>query len=111
LLELGALAAFGIWGWRQGDGPLGPVPGLGLPLGAASLWALTAVKDDPTRSGRAFLPVPGALRLILELAYFGLAGWMIWDIGMRTLASVFVVVVAILYLLSYDRIAWLLRQR
>jgi hypothetical protein len=111
LLELGALAAFGIWGWRQGDGPLGLVLGLGLPLGAASLWALTAVKDDPTRSGRAFLPVPGALRLILELAYFGLAGWMIWDIGMRTLASVFVVVVAILYLLSYDRIAWLLRQR
>lgn len=111
LLELGALTALGYWGWGQAEGLLRLVLALGLPLCAAVMWALTAVKDDPTRSGRAFLPVPGALRLILELALFGLASWMLWDMGNSVLAIAFGVITGAHYLLSYDRIAWLIRQR
>jgi hypothetical protein len=72
LLELAAWASIGYWGWSEHTGLLRPVLGIGLPLLAMVLWGTFRVDGDP---GTAPVPVPGLLRLVLELAEFGLAAW------------------------------------
>ena len=75
LLEFAALAAMAYWGWRQADGVLRFVLAIGIPLVAAALWGTFAVPDDPSRSGKAPVPVSGIVRLALELAFFAFAVW------------------------------------
>ncbi|MGD8398240.1 MAG: YrdB family protein [Anaerolineae bacterium] len=110
LLEIGALVALGYWGWVAHDGALRWLLALGLPLLAAALWGTFAVPGDRSRSGGAPVPVPGAVRLLLELALFGSAAWALYDAGATTLAWVLAVVAVIHYAVSYDRIVWLLRR-
>ena len=110
LLEIAALVAIGYWGWSQHDGWLRFVLVIGFPLLAAILWGTFNVAGDPSRSGKAPVPVPGIVRLALELAIFAFAVWALYDAGQATLAIVLVAIVVIHYALSYDRIAWLLRQ-
>jgi hypothetical protein len=68
ILEIAALFALGYWGWTQHDGVWRFVWGIGLVILAAVIWGTFAVPDDPSRSGNAPVPVPGALRLVIELA-------------------------------------------
>ena len=110
ILELCALAAMAYWGWTQHAGWLRFVLAIGLPVLAAILWGTFAVPNDPSRSGQAPVPVPGVVRLMLELAFFGLAVWMLYDAGATILSSIMGIVVIIHYALSYDRMAWLLKQ-
>jgi hypothetical protein len=110
LLEIAGLAALGWWGWSQGDGILRFVLALGIPILAAVLWGTFAVPDDPSRSGKAPVPVPGIVRLVLELAFFAAATWALFATGLTTLAWIYGVVVLIHYAVSYDRILWLVRQ-
>jgi len=110
LLELCVLAAVGYWGWSQHRGPLRYLVTFGLPLLMAIVWSTFAVPDDPSRSGRAPVPVPGVVRLLLELAVFGFAAWALYAAGSPVLAMAFALVVVIHYVVSYDRIAWLVRQ-
>jgi hypothetical protein len=83
---------------------------LGLPLLAAVLWGVFAVPGDRSRSGSAPVPVPGILRLLLELLLFGTAAWCLYDTGQILLANMFGLIVLIHYIISYDRILWLLRN-
>ena len=110
LLEIAGLVSIGYWGWSQHDGLLRFALAMGAPLLAAILWATFAVPEDRSRSGKAPVPVPGPVRLVLELAFFGFAAWALYDAGKATLALVLAAIVVIHYALSYDRIAWLLRQ-
>jgi hypothetical protein len=110
LLELCALAASGYWGWTTHRGPLRYLLALGLPLLLTILWGTFAVPDDPSRSGRAPLPVPGFVRLALELTVFAFAAWALYDADRPALGLILAAVVVIHYALSYDRIAWLLRR-
>jgi hypothetical protein len=110
LLEVCALVAMGHWGWTQYTGALRFVLAVGVPLAAALIWATFAVPDDPSRSGKAPVPVPGIVRLMLELAVFGFAAWALYDAGNALLSVVLIVVAIAHYGLSYDRIAWLLKQ-
>lgn len=81
--------------------------GLGLPLIAAVLWGTFRVPNDP---GKAPVAVPGILRLFLELAYFGAASWALFASGQPLWGYGFAGLVLFHYLISYDRILWLLRQ-
>lgn len=110
LLELAGLAALAYWGWTQHEGLLRILLALGLPLVAAILWGTFAVPDDPSRSGKAPVPIPGIVRLLLELAFFGFAAWALYDAGNTVLSLILAVVVVLHYLVSYDRVAWLVRQ-
>ena len=110
VLEIAALVAIGYWGWTQHDGFVRYLLAIGGPLLAAVLWATFAVPDDPSRSGKAPVPVPGIIRLALELALFAFAAWALYDAGNSLLALILAAVVLVHYALSYDRIAWLLRQ-
>jgi len=110
ILELAAWGAMGYWGWRQGEGPFRFVLAIGLPVIAAVIWGTFAVPNDPSRSGRAPVPVPGLVRLAIELATFGFATWALYDSGNTTLSLIFAAIVIVHYVVSYDRVAWLVRQ-
>lgn len=73
LLELAALFSFGYWGWLIGDNWVRYLFVILAPLFGVLIWGTFAVPDDPIRSGKAPVPVPGWLRLVLELGIFGLA--------------------------------------
>ena len=110
ILELAGMVALGWWGWNQGEGILRFLLALGIPFLAAVLWGTFAVPDDPSRSGEARVPVPGIVRLMLELAFFGLATWSLFATGLTTLGWIYGIAVLIHYVISYDRVVWLVRQ-
>ena len=110
LLELSALYALGLWGWRHGEGGWRFVIAAVIPLIAAALWGTFAVPDDPSRSGSAPVPVSGFVRLALEIGFFASATWAFYDLRYAVLTGVFVTAVVVHYLLSYDRVSWLLSR-
>ena len=110
LLELCALAVAGYWGWAVHGGQWRLLLAIGLPLLLAILWGVFAVPDDPSRSGRAPVPVPGVVRLILELAVFAFAAWALYAVGRPVLGLILAAVVVTHYIVSYDRITWLVRK-
>jgi len=110
ILEIIGLVALGWWGWNQGEGILRFVLALGIPFLAAVLWGTFAVPDDPSRSGEARVPVPGIVRLVLELAFFVAATLSLFAVGVTTLGWIYGIAVLIHYVVSYDRVMWLVRQ-
>ena len=111
VLEIAALVALGYWGFDQHDGLWRFLSGLGLPLLAAAAWGTFAVSGDRSRSGKAPVPVPGWVRLLLELAFFGLAAWALYGAGKPVLALILAGITLAHYAASYDRVAWLLSAR
>ena len=108
LLELTVLISTGMWGYQQTDGWLKFVLAIGVPLVLAAIWGTFAVPDDPSRSGAAPVVTPGTLRLIIELSFFGFGVWALYHVGYLRVSLVVAIIVIIHYLISYDRIAWLL---
>jgi hypothetical protein len=110
VLELAALVSMGYWGWKSGTGATRFVLAAGIPIIAGVLWAVTAVPNDPSRSGAAIFATPGLVRLIFELAYFGFAVWALNASGHARLAAIMGAAVIAHYAVSYDRIGWLLTR-
>jgi hypothetical protein len=110
LLELAALIAVGRWGFQQTSSWPRYALMIGLPLALAILWGVFAVPNDPSRSGNAPVPIPGGLRLLLELLVFAAGSCALYACGARVAAFTFAVVVLAHYGLSYDRVGWLLSR-
>lgn len=110
LLELSGLAAVGMFGWIGLEGAVRWGGVIGFPLAFAALWGTFNVPDDPSRSGAAPVPVPGLVRLGLELALFASAAAALYLAGHPRLGLGFGAVVLGHYALSWDRIAWLLER-
>jgi hypothetical protein len=108
LLELSALAAMGYWGWLQSDSWLRIVLALGIPTIAAVLWGTFRVPNDP---GRVPVPIPGVIRLALELLFFGFAVWALNDSVATNLSWIMGVTLFIHYAVSYDRVIWLITSK
>lgn len=108
LLELSALLAMGVWGWHLREDGLRFILALGIPIFMSVIWGVFAVPNDPSRSGKAPVPVPGWLRLAIELIFFALGVWALYSLGYTTLAWVLGILVSGHYLASYDRAQWLL---
>ena len=106
VLELAALIAMGVWGAQKGQGVFAAVLAIGVPLIAAVLWGIFRIPNDP---GRAPVAVPGIARLALETAYFAFAVWALYDIGAVALSILLGASVILHYILSYDRVARLVR--
>lgn len=107
LLEIFALVTMSLWGWNQGEGILRYVLAIGIPLVAAAIWGTFRVPNDPKNAPVA---IPGLLRLAYEVVFFGFATWALFDLDYVGLAWIGLIILILHYLLSYDRIAWLLKQ-
>lgn len=107
ILELCALAAFVYWGFYTAQSTvLKLILGIGAPLVAATAWGTFRVPDDP---GKAPVAVPGKLRLLLELVFWGAAVAGLAGAGQVTLAWVFGLLVVINNALMPERLARLWR--
>lgn len=111
ILELTAIVALGIFGYHAFDGGLGVLAAIMLPLGFAVIWGVFAVRGDPSRSGKTVVNTPGPVRLILELILFGIAVAALYLSGYTAVSIIYLIVIVIHYLLSLDRIRWLLGRK
>ena len=110
ILEIWALIAYGYWGLNQNFGLFNYVLMIVLPIIMAVLWGTFAVPNDPSRSGGAPVPVPGAVRLVLEFLLLGLAFWVMFVGSLLFVSIVYIILVIVHYTLARDRIRWLLRN-
>jgi hypothetical protein len=108
LLELTALVLIGLGAYRLvGGGFFGWLLGFASVFVATVAWVTFAVPGDRSRSGNAPVAVPGVVRLIVEFDVFAAAVFLGWFVS-PTVAVVFGSAVAVHYLLSLDRLRWLL---
>lgn len=110
LLELTALFIAGLWGWNQNDSWMRYILVLSIPLTLAVIWGVFAVPNDPSRSGNAPIPTPGFIRLIIEMLIFGFAVWSLYDLELIKLALGLGILVVLHYIISYDRIIWIISK-
>lgn len=101
-LELALLGVYGRWGWQTGQAPLALILAIGLPLLVALIWGAIV-------SPKAALATPGIVQLAVEAALFAGATWMLVSLGTPTGAAWFAGIWLLQTLVSYDRIAQLLR--
>ena len=111
LLELAAIFTMGLWGYNISEGFSGILYAILLPLAFALPWGIFAVPRDPSRSGKTVIATPGIIRLVLELFLFAVATWMLFDLKYEKVWWIFGSIVLIHYILSYDRVLWLLKQK
>ena len=73
LLEIAALIALGVGAYSVVSGSFAWVLAIAVPTIAAVAWGTFNVPGDESRSGKAPVPVPGTVRLIIELTVFASA--------------------------------------
>jgi len=110
ILELWALVVYGYWGLNQSLGLFNYVLMILLPIIVAVLWGTFAVPNDPSRSGKAPVPVPGAVRLLLEILILGVAFLIMLASDLFYISWIFITLVIIHYILAHERIKWLFRK-
>lgn len=108
-LELAALASLAAAAWKLGAGPARWIGVVVVPLTAAVVWGVFNVLDDPSRSGAAPVEVDGWARLALELAILGGGAAAAGYVVRPGLGLVFGLAVVGHYLVSVDRIEWLVQ--
>jgi hypothetical protein len=111
LLELAALFSFSRWGWSWSPRLLAIALMVALPAIAATIWGVFAVPNDPSRSGKAPVKVPGIVRLGIELIILTAAATCLFDLYEFFIGLVFSGITLLHYILSFDRIGWLVRQK
>lgn len=110
LLEIAGVFALGVWGLHLADSwaryALMPV----LPAIAMTLWGTFNVKGDPSRSGKAPVPVPGLVRLLVELIVFGAGVTAFAQVWGPISAAIYAGAIVIHYATAWKRVAWLLAR-
>ncbi|HZF99451.1 MAG TPA: YrdB family protein [Chitinophagales bacterium] len=82
-LELGMLAAFAYWGYKNGNGLVGRwMLAIGIPIVVAMIWGLILAPKAPYRLDTTF-------RVLVELTLFLLAAFALYRLGHVTLALMF----------------------
>jgi hypothetical protein len=108
LLEVSLLIIFAVWGYNQFNGVARYVLAVGIPVITAGIWGICRTEGDP---GKAIVPIPGWLRLLYEMLLFTLAAYFLLQLQLLKWAYIFVTISALHYLVSYDRIVWLIKKR
>lgn len=110
ILELAAIASLIIWIIKKFEGIPMLILVISIPVLFASIWGIFAVKGDPSRSGKTVIQTPGWARLILEFIMFAVSGLALYAANFFTASLIFLGIVVLHYIISYDRILWLLRK-
>jgi len=109
VLELAALTGLAVAAWKLGSGPARWIGVVVVPVTAAVIWAVFNVLNDPSRSGAAPVEVNGWARLALELAILGGGAAAVAFTVRPELGMVFGLAILGHYLVSLDRIEWLVQ--
>ncbi len=110
-LEVFGWTAFGIWGWSIGNGGLsGGLLAVVFIVASTGVWGVFRMPNDPPGKLHPPVRVRGWVRLAIELAFFGLAATGLWLSGYRAAAETLLTVAALLYVITWDRQRWLVRQ-
>ncbi len=105
-LEIAAQVSLALWGYQVAGWPLA----IALPVVAAGLWGTFAVVGDPSRSGKAPVKVPGAVRLALELLVFLGGAAALAALGQWVFFGFYVAALALHHAQTMPRTRWLLAQ-
>lgn len=108
LLEMFAAGSIAYWAWTQHDGFMRYLLVIAVPLLAMAIWGIFRVPDDP---GDPTVTVRGYVRLLIEGVIFGSAGLLLYLSQQQQPALAFLLIVIVHYVISYDRIHWLLTER
>jgi hypothetical protein len=96
VLEMGALAAVGYWGWRTGGSwPTRLALAVAAVLVVAAVWAVFRADDG------AIIQVSTAVRVLIEVAVFAAAAAALVAVGRPRLAALLAVVAAVNEVLNY----------
>lgn len=110
-LELAMLAGLAYWGYNLSQTTLVRLfLAIVLPLGAAIAWGVFRAPGDQSAGKPGVVPVPGWVRLLLEFALFGLAVAGTWWSGSRIAAETLLTFTVLHYLMTWQRVWWLLRK-
>lgn len=110
VLELYALYAMGYWAWNRFEGWTRFLFVILAPLLAAAAWGIFRIPSESPRA-HAVIPVPGIVRLIIEICFFGFAVWGLRDAGAAQASLIFGIAALVHYILSYDRVIGMLTRR
>lgn len=111
LLELGALIGWGVVGWRVTDAGVRWLLVAALPIAAAILWGLFRAPDDHSAGGESPVPVPGLVRLLIELGILLGAAVLVAVVWRPWIGVVLGAAVVFHYVATLGRVRWLLDQR
>jgi hypothetical protein len=107
VLELLLIFIYFYWPWKTFLGASKLVISIGLPILLVSVWAVFKVDGDP---GKAVVAIPGWSRLILEACIFLGGFFLLTQLSYTKQAYLFLGISILHYIISYDRIAWLLKH-
>lgn len=102
------MLAYGYWAWAVHTGYARYAWALGALVVAWVVWDVFRVHGDGF--GRPPVAVPRWMRLILEAGYLTGAGTALVAAGAPALGIVFMLLVAIHYSLTHERVLWLLSE-
>lgn len=103
-LEIAALVGLTV----AASGRLAGVFVVAVPIAAGSVWGLYNVPGDSSRSGKAAMPVPGFVRLVIELAILFGAAWALIATGRPVWGGILAGLIAFHLAFSIPRVRWLL---
>ena len=108
LLEMAALFALGYAGWNLVDDALvSVVLATALPLLGATVWGVFRVDGDPKVAP---IPVPGVVRLCIEVDVFTSAVVLLAVVGQAVTAGILAALVVGHYVWGHQRVRWLVRH-
>lgn len=109
-LEIAALISIGVFAWTHFNGYFKYVLTLVLPIAVMMIWSVFAVPNDPSRSGQTVIAVNGVTRLVIELLIFAMAVAALYFSHVKAVGIMFLCLILLHYIISADRIKWLLNQ-
>ncbi len=110
ILEIAALISIGVFAWLSFNGYFKYVFTLVLPIAVMIVWSVFAVPHDPSRSGQTVIPVNGITRLVIELLIFAMAVAALYFSHLKPVGIIFLCLIILHYIISAERIKWLLNQ-
>jgi hypothetical protein len=82
-----------------------------MPVAAGIIWGTFYVEKDPAGVGKAIIKVNGIQRLILEFIFYGLTVYLSFVYVSDLVSYIYLYLILIHNIFSYDRISWLVKSR
>lgn len=109
-LELSVLVSVGYYGWTQFTFPVKLFSTIIPIFILLTIWGVFAVPNDPSRSGKTVIKTSGIIRLLIEITFFMIGYLALHFSNQILLSNILASTTLVHYIISYDRILWLIKQ-